>query len=58
MVFRNNLGLVSFAKDGPDFRVAHTLLSSVGDETGDEFTEHTVAFAPVPLPTAPVLRAE
>ena len=40
MVFRNNLGLVSFARDGADYRVAHTLLSNVDDETGDEFTEH------------------
>jgi hypothetical protein len=58
MVFRNNLGLVSFARDGADFRVAHTLLSNVDDETGDAFTEHTVAFAPTPLPAAPVLKAE
>ena len=43
MVFRNNIGLVSFAADGSDFRVSHTLLSSADDETGDEFTEHTVA---------------
>jgi len=58
MVFRNNLGLVSFARDGADFRVSHTLLSNANDETGDEFTEHTVAFAPTPLPAAPVLKAE
>ncbi len=58
MVFRNNLGLVSFARDGADFRVSHTLLSNANDDTGDAFTEHTVAFAPTPLPTAPVLEAE
>ncbi len=58
MVFRNNLGLVGFARDGADFRVSHTLLSSASDETGDEFTQHTVAFAPTPLPAAPVLKAE
>ena len=56
MVFRNNLGLVSFAKDGADYRVAHTLLSSADEETGAAFTEHTVAFAPSPPPVAPVLR--
>ncbi len=58
MVFRNNLGLVSFARDGTDYRVAHTLLSNADDETGDEFTEHAVAFLPTPLPAAPVLKAE
>ncbi len=58
MVFRNNLGLVSFARDGTDYRVAHTLLSNVDDETGDEFTEHAVAFVPTPMPAAPVLKAE
>lgn len=57
MVFRNNIGLVSFAADGPDFRVSHTLLSSADDDTGDEFTQHTVRFAPSPAPVAPTLRS-
>ncbi|MCW2848204.1 MAG: hypothetical protein JWR90_2178 [Marmoricola sp.] len=57
MVFRNNLGLVSFATDGSDFRVSHTLLSSADDQTGDEFTQHTARFAPSPAPVAPVLRS-
>ena len=56
MVFRNNYGLVSFVRDGSDYRVSHTLLSSADDETGDAFTEHTVPFAPSPAPAAPVLR--
>jgi hypothetical protein len=56
MVFRNNIGLVSFAADGSDYRVSHTLLSGVDDESGDEFTQHTVRFAPSPAPAAPVLR--
>jgi hypothetical protein len=55
MVFRNNVGIVTFAVDGADFRVSHTLLSSADDDTGDEFTEHSVAFAPSPVPAAPVL---
>jgi hypothetical protein len=55
MVFRNNIGLVSFAVDGSDFRVSHTLLSTADDETGDAFTEHTVPFAPDPAPVAPEL---
>ena len=55
MVFRNNVGLVSLAKDGTDYKVSHTLLSNADDETGDEFTEHTVAFAPSPAPVAPTL---
>jgi hypothetical protein len=55
MVFRNNLGLVSFAKDGADYKVSHTLLSSADDETGDRFTQHTIAFVPSPAPPAPVL---
>ena len=55
MVFRNNVGLVSFSVDGSDYRVSHTLLSSADEETGEGFTEHTVAFAPSPAPTAPVL---
>ena len=55
MVFRNNVGLVSFATDGSDYRVSHTLLSSADDETGDGFTEHSVPFAPSPAPAAPVL---
>jgi hypothetical protein len=55
MVFRNNVGLVSFAKDGTDVAVSHTLLSSADDQTGDEFTQHTVRFAPSPAPAAPVL---
>jgi hypothetical protein len=58
MVFRNNVGLVSFATDGLDFRVSHTLLSNADDETGDEFTEHTVRFAPSPMPVAPFLGTE
>jgi hypothetical protein len=57
MVFRNNIGLVSFATDGGDFRISHTLLSSVDDQTGDEFTQHTIHFAPSPAPVAPVLRS-
>ncbi len=56
MVFRNNLGLVSFAKDAADYRVSHTLLSSADGDSGAAFTQHTVAFAPSPLPVAPVLR--
>jgi hypothetical protein len=55
MVFRNNVGLVSFAVDGSDYRVSHTLLSSADDDTGDEFTQHSVPFAPSPLPAAPVI---
>lgn len=55
MVFRNNIGLVSFAADGADFRVAHTILSSADDDTGDAFTEHRAAFATTPPPTAPQL---
>jgi hypothetical protein len=55
MVFRNNLGLVSFAKDGADLSVTHTLLSMADTETGDEFTAHTAAFKPDPAPPAPVL---
>ncbi|HET6625080.1 MAG TPA: hypothetical protein VFG63_01710 [Nocardioidaceae bacterium] len=58
MVFRNNLGMVSFATDGSDYRISHTSLSSADEETGDEFTEHTVRFAPSPAPAAPVLRTE
>ncbi|MDQ3483843.1 MAG: hypothetical protein M3445_00255, partial [Actinomycetota bacterium] len=58
MVFRNNLGLVSFSKDGADYRVSHALLSSADGDTGDAFTKHTVPFAPVPLPVAPVLRTD
>ncbi|MGW2600218.1 hypothetical protein [Streptomyces klenkii] len=57
MVFRNNIGLVSFATDGSDYRVAHTLLSSADDRTGAGFTEHGVQFAPSPAPAAPVLRS-
>lgn len=57
MVFRTNIGVVSFAVDGTDYRVSHTLLSAAADEeTGEAFTEHTVAFAPTPAPTAPILR--
>ncbi|HET7736909.1 MAG TPA: hypothetical protein VFK52_13100 [Nocardioidaceae bacterium] len=56
MVFRNNVGLVSFAKDGSDYRVSHTLLSTADEDTGDAFTQHTVPFAPSPLPAAPILR--
>lgn len=56
MVFRNNLGLLSFAKDGNDYRVSHTLLSSADETTGAGFTQHTAAFAPSPPPAAPVLR--
>ncbi|MFJ8469571.1 metallophosphoesterase family protein [Streptomyces swartbergensis] len=58
MVFRNNIGLVSFAADGPDYRVAHTLLSAADEQTGDEFTEHSVRFAPSPAPAAPVLKVQ
>ncbi|WP_367140981.1 MULTISPECIES: hypothetical protein [Streptomyces] len=58
MVFRNNIGLVSFATDGSDYRVAHTLLSSAGGQTGAGFTEHGVPFAPSPAPVAPVLRSD
>lgn len=58
MVFRNNLGLVSFAKDGADYRVSHALLSSADGDTADAFTKHTVPFAPSPLPVAPVLRTK
>jgi hypothetical protein len=57
LVFRNNIGLVSFAKDGVDFRVSHTLLSSADEDTGDEFTRHSVPFAPATPPAAPVLRS-
>jgi hypothetical protein len=55
MVFRNNLGIVSFAKDGADYAVTHTLLSMADTETGDAFTTHSAAFKPNPAPTAPVL---
>ena len=55
MVFRNNIGLVSFATDGADYRVSHTLMSSADDPTGDEFTQHTIRFSPSPAPVAPVL---
>jgi hypothetical protein len=58
MVFRNNVGLVSFARDGSDYRISHTLLSTADDETGDEYTQHTAAFAPTPAPAVPVLRTE
>lgn len=57
-VFRNNIGLVSLERDGADYRVSHTLLSSADDETGDEYTQHTVAFAPTPAPVAPTLRTD
>jgi hypothetical protein len=55
MVFRNNVGLVSFANDGSDYRISHTLLSNADTETGDGYTEHTVPFAPTPAPAPPVL---
>jgi hypothetical protein len=53
MVFRNNVGLVSFAVEGSDYRVSHTLLSTADDDTGGEFTRHSVPFATSPLPAAP-----
>jgi hypothetical protein len=56
LVFRNNVGLVRFSADGGDVKVAHALLSSADDDSGDEFTEHDVPFAPSPAPVAPVLR--
>ena len=55
MVFRNNVGIVSFQADGSDYRVSHTLLSSADDDTGDEYTLHAIPFAPSPAPAAPVL---
>ena len=42
MVFRNNIGIVSFAADGQsEVRVTHAILSPADATSGDAFTEHT-----------------
>lgn len=58
MVFRNNIGVVSFAADAGDVKVVHTILSMTeeGDE-GDEFTQHEATLSRSPSPPAPVLQA-
>jgi hypothetical protein len=44
MVFRNNIGVITFTPDGPDeVIVTHEILSPVGapDVSGDRYTQHT-----------------
>jgi hypothetical protein len=58
MVFRNNVGLVSFAPDAGDVKVVHTVLSMTeGGDEGDEFTEHESTLSRSPSPPAPQLQA-
>lgn len=46
MVFRNNVGIVSFEADGAnEYQVKHTILTVSDDGSGDAFTEHTVSTA-------------
>lgn len=56
MVFSDNVGVVTLAAEGADYTVTHTLLSADADGDGEEFTEHSIPFAPSPQPDAPVLR--
>ena len=57
MVFRNNIGVITFTPDGPEeVTVKHEILSPVGapDVSGDRYTEHTASTARSTDP-APVL---
>jgi hypothetical protein len=56
MVFRNNLGVVSFAADGPDeYRVTHAILSAADETSGERYTEHSETTARAGL-VAPSLK--
>lgn len=59
MVFRSNVGLVSFAaSSGGEHTATHTLVSPVGDgTTGSPFTEHTLDLARTAAAAPPRLAA-
>jgi hypothetical protein len=56
MVFRNNIGVLSFDADGTDeVRVTHAILSPADAETGERYTEHVATTSRAGL-VAPVLK--
>ena len=56
MVFRNNVGVVSFTADGAsEVRVTHAILSPADETSGDRYTEHTATTSRAGL-VAPILK--